>query len=795
MPVFPTATPLTPSTVTGATVFPCSKGGSRNEVSLDDALAGMGVVTTAAAQTLSNKTLVTPALGTPSSGTLTNCTADGTTAVGFRGVPLNSQSADYTAVLADNGKCLYHPASDVSARTFTVPANASVAYPVGAVLAFANDSVGAVTVAIASDALVSVGTGATGSITLNQYEWATAVKVGATRWYISQYAAVDGGGGGVPTQITVADAGTDTTCYVGLFPDATGDLGPKTGDVRYNANTGVLAVDQPGGAPGTDTLEISHDGTNGKVESRSGVLRLIHATGSAVGVTRADASSLDVVYIHGTAGTQGVSVGYGGVLGVTGGGVGPSVTPTDHITCLNGSDLSLSSDGRIEWSNGVTISGVDTALSRVAPRVLSIENFAGTGGGTLRSVPLTPAQITSDQNDWAPPVAMFYAVSTDASRTLTGLSIGQVDGQIAEIWNVGTNPLVLADDSASSTAANRFLIPGGAALTLNARGKVLLRYRGAMSRWEVLPVGVAGGAGGQVQFNNSGAFGGAAALVYAGSGVHLTATAQASTDVPLELRAATGQTAPLLRAVANGVDKLEITGGDNPSLVLRPIGRSYAFTTDDGGGRFRISRSDSGNGLDVTPNSDETIIGAVTGHLVFYAGGGGQNIILTPNPGGGGDYRVQFGRRHSDSNVAVGTSVECWPANSQTFPAFSVMTPGGTGYRVSVPANSSTVGLWEDSSTTNRRQAAWRAEWAESTDATRKGRAVHEVNDTAAREYLRGVTDGSRGYPVFPAHAAAPDNALLPNGSVAFYTDGSGNLVIKLKDSGGTVRTGTVTLT
>jgi hypothetical protein len=54
-------------------------------------------------------TLVTPVLGTPSSGTLSGCTVDGTDAVGFRNTPVNSQSADYTLVLADSGKTIFHP--------------------------------------------------------------------------------------------------------------------------------------------------------------------------------------------------------------------------------------------------------------------------------------------------------------------------------------------------------------------------------------------------------------------------------------------------------------------------------------------------------------------------------------------------------------------------------------------------------------------------------------------------------------------------------------------------------------
>ena len=44
------------------------------------------------------------------------------------------------------------------------------------------------------------------------------------------------------TAITVADT-TDTTCFVGLFESATGDLAPKTdAGVTYNAGTGMLTA-------------------------------------------------------------------------------------------------------------------------------------------------------------------------------------------------------------------------------------------------------------------------------------------------------------------------------------------------------------------------------------------------------------------------------------------------------------------------------------------------------------------------------------------------------------------------
>lgn len=130
-------------------------------------------------------TLVTPVLGTPTSGTLSNCTVDGTDSVGFRNTPINSQSADYTAVLADAGKTLYHPASDANARTFTIPANGSVAYAIGTVLTFINLSANDLTIAITSDTMYLAGDGSTGSRTLAEYGIASAVKVASTTWVIS----------------------------------------------------------------------------------------------------------------------------------------------------------------------------------------------------------------------------------------------------------------------------------------------------------------------------------------------------------------------------------------------------------------------------------------------------------------------------------------------------------------------------------------------------------------------------------------------------------------------------------
>ena len=131
-------------------------------------------------------TLVTPALGTPASGILSGCTVDGIDEVGFRNIPQNVQTADYTLVLSDAGKHIFHPSSDATPRTFTIPANSSVSYPIGTTITFINQQgAGLVTIAITTDTMRLSPGGVTGSRTLAQNGSATCIKVDATEWLIS----------------------------------------------------------------------------------------------------------------------------------------------------------------------------------------------------------------------------------------------------------------------------------------------------------------------------------------------------------------------------------------------------------------------------------------------------------------------------------------------------------------------------------------------------------------------------------------------------------------------------------
>ena len=70
-------------------------------------------------------------------------------------------------------------------------------------------------------------------------------------------------GVGTPTDITVADESSDTTCFPLFATAATGDLGPKSGsNLTFNSSTGVL---------GATKLSVDDDGTIGSASSASAI--------------------------------------------------------------------------------------------------------------------------------------------------------------------------------------------------------------------------------------------------------------------------------------------------------------------------------------------------------------------------------------------------------------------------------------------------------------------------------------------------------------------------------------------
>jgi hypothetical protein len=176
------------------------------------------------------------------------------------------------------------------------------------------------------------------------------------------------------------------------------------------------------------------------------------------------------------------------------------------VGSYTGSDLNLTTS---DTARVTILSTGEVGIGTVAPEAtLHVNGSVALSGG------INPAQITANQNNYNPAgltTASVLRLHSDASRDVTGLA-GGVDGKIVSINNVGSNNIVLRNENASSTAANRFQL--GIDVTLAANQGLTIIYDSAVQRWRplgALPSTSAASAGGsdrQMQFNNAGALGG-----------------------------------------------------------------------------------------------------------------------------------------------------------------------------------------------------------------------------------------------------------------------------------------------
>jgi hypothetical protein len=126
---------------------------------------GTGDVTLTGTQTLTNKTLTAPIIN----------------------LNLNAQTGTtYTFALTDNGKLI--TASNAGAQTYSIPTNASVAFPIGTQINIIGIGAGVVTIQATTSGTTTVAsTGATPAApTLRvQYSSATLIKANTDLWYIA----------------------------------------------------------------------------------------------------------------------------------------------------------------------------------------------------------------------------------------------------------------------------------------------------------------------------------------------------------------------------------------------------------------------------------------------------------------------------------------------------------------------------------------------------------------------------------------------------------------------------------
>lgn len=133
------------------------------------ALTDGDFTTLAGTETLTNKTLTSPTIND-----------------GKLNLTLNAQTGTtYTFVLADNGKLV--TASNASAQTYSIPTNASVAFPTGTQINVLQIGTGQVTInAVTSGTTTITSTGATAAAPKlrAQYSAATCIKTGTDTWTV-----------------------------------------------------------------------------------------------------------------------------------------------------------------------------------------------------------------------------------------------------------------------------------------------------------------------------------------------------------------------------------------------------------------------------------------------------------------------------------------------------------------------------------------------------------------------------------------------------------------------------------
>jgi hypothetical protein len=121
------------------------------------------VATLTGTQTLTNKTLTNPKIN----------------------LAFDAETASYTAVLANNGQVV--TMNNASANTFSIPTNASVAFPIGTQINVLQIGAGQTTIqAVTSGTTTIQSTGASAAAPKLrvQYSAATCLKAGTDLWYV-----------------------------------------------------------------------------------------------------------------------------------------------------------------------------------------------------------------------------------------------------------------------------------------------------------------------------------------------------------------------------------------------------------------------------------------------------------------------------------------------------------------------------------------------------------------------------------------------------------------------------------
>jgi hypothetical protein len=157
-------------TVTGSTI---NLNGSTPAISSSSASAASIFTANVTGITIGSSSIKSTLF--PTDGTTSTAAAG----VGFMGMPQVSTSTSRTFAATDAGKHIYVTATG---QTLTIPANSSVAFPIGTTIVVINGSGVSTSIAITTDTLRLSNSASTGTRTLASNGMATLVKINSTEW-------------------------------------------------------------------------------------------------------------------------------------------------------------------------------------------------------------------------------------------------------------------------------------------------------------------------------------------------------------------------------------------------------------------------------------------------------------------------------------------------------------------------------------------------------------------------------------------------------------------------------------
>lgn len=289
--------------------------------------------------------------------------------------------------------------------------------------------------------------------------------------------------GGTPTVITVADT-VDTTCFVGLFESATGDLAPKTdAGITYNAGTGLLTATGFSG-PLTGNVTGNASGSSGSctgnaatVTTNANLTGPITSAGNATSIS--SQTGTGTKFVVDTAPTL--------VTPNIGVATATSINKMAITAPATSSTLAVADGKTLTVSNTLTFTGTDASSAAFG------------AGGTVAYIPdVVSVTPSADQNNYAPGIALtvlkesIVTIAATNSIKITGFSAtSAVHGKRLTVKNTlsptaSTARMVLFErESASSTAANRISYPpNGIPLILMPGDTISFIYNTTSSRWE-----------------------------------------------------------------------------------------------------------------------------------------------------------------------------------------------------------------------------------------------------------------------------------------------------------------------